>query len=72
MFWASSIIPKKYLTILYTQTGGNGQPRPGSYSGSESDVNIMNNLLEDIRSGFPQRKYAEMAINKVNLLYFSF
>lgn len=46
-------------------TGG-GQPRPGSYSGSESEMNIMDNLLSDIRSGFPQRKYAEMAMTKVS------
>ncbi|XP_066985024.1 uncharacterized protein [Macrobrachium rosenbergii] len=43
---------------------GGGQPRPGSYSGSESEVNIVENLLSDIRSGFTQRKYAEMALNK--------
>ncbi|XP_045619895.1 uncharacterized protein [Procambarus clarkii] len=41
-----------------------GQPRPGSFSGSETEVNIMENLLSDIRSGFTQRKYVEMALNK--------
>lgn len=41
-----------------------GQPRPGSFSGSETEVSVMENLLLDIRSGFAQRKCAEMALTK--------
>ena len=50
---------------LFFSTDGPNNQRPGSYSGSESEATIMDHLLSDIRSGFPQRKYSDHSMPRV-------
>uniref|UniRef100_T1IRH5 FH2 domain-containing protein n=1 Tax=Strigamia maritima TaxID=126957 RepID=T1IRH5_STRMM len=42
--------------IILRRRSANGDGRPASMSGSESETNVMDSLLTDIRNGFAQRR----------------